>query len=179
MSLANITMVLAAVCFVAMVLTVAFGDKIEAALKRRKEQKALRQENAKPVLVVNGGTHPNVGRMKVVVWANDFYQFAAEQTRKGSHCMYYAPQNMPAGVFTDTGYMPDGNLATGTIYLFENAFQFYRTRVRVENNSFLFIPQFNEKYASLDWQKRNCGIIPSFQWDAYRFFSPAITSKAA
>lgn len=179
MNMSNSPLILAAISLVAIIFTLVFGKKFDEFFARRKQASVLRRENAKPLLLVNWGTNYKVGKMQVVVWGSDFFQFAAQQAKKGSQGMYYAPLNMPAAVFTTTGYMPDGSLATGNLALFENAFQFYSTHVRVETRGDLFIPQMNEKYASIDWQKRHCGVISPCNWQVYKFFSPVTKSKAA
>jgi hypothetical protein len=164
-----------AICFAILIFLAFFGKKIDAAFAQRKRQKVLRRENAKPVLFLNGGTHLKVGKMRVVVWAPDFFEFASAQHKKGSDGMYYAPVDKPGAVFTQTGFMPDGSPATGGIQRLETILREFGDRVRVENRCDLFIPQVNERYADFAWQKRNCGVITSWNLEEFvrRFYDIA------
>ncbi len=170
-----------AICVAVLILNGLYGEKIDDIFTRRKFQKILRRDNAKPVLIVNWGTHDRVGKILVAVWADDFYQFAGEQTKKGSQGMYYAPYKSPAAVFTETGYMPDYSPATGRLWSYENELkEFFGNKLRIENNYSLFIPQLNENYADLAWQKKNCGILAPLKFGGFirRFYGIARTKAA-
>ena len=153
-------LIFSGVCIlIVLVLVGKYGETIDKMVNRYRSRKMMRRENARPLLIMNGGIHDKVGRIRVAVWGSDFFAFAAAQAKAGSVGMFYAPKTSPAAVFTDTGYMPDGRAASGDLNKLEKILKALGSLVRCEYRSDLFVPGLSDLYGDEAWQIKRCGIV--------------------